>query len=85
MKSKYFNIVVTVIAISLISITFHLIHIRALLIAFNQNSQTIINTNKVIMNSNQKLESEILEFNKQITEIKDKYQEKLNKGGEDAK
>ena len=85
MKSKYLNLVLTVITIALMSIIFHLIHLQALLTAFNHNTQTIIDTNKAIVHSNQRLESEILEFSKQVEEIRNKYLEKSNKGGGDAK
>ncbi len=63
---KYLNIILTIIAILLISITFHLIHLKALLTIFNQNSQATINSNNLLMNSNRRLDNTLSELRKQI-------------------
>ena len=66
---KYLNIILTIIVILLLSISFHLIHLKALLTVFNQNSQAIANSNNLMMNSNQRLENTLSEFGKQIKEL----------------
>jgi predicted PurR-regulated permease PerM len=76
MKNRYLNIILTIIAILLLSVSLHLIHLKALLTIFNQSSQAIINSNNLMINSNQRLENNLSELRKQIEKISDNYSKK---------
>jgi len=73
---KYLNLILTIIAILLLSTSLHLIHIKALLTALNQNYQFVIISNKAIITENQRLENSFLELRKQIEELGDKFLKK---------
>lgn len=69
---KYSNIALTIIAILLLSLSFHLIHFKAILTAINQNYQLVIKSNQAIITANQRLENSLLELKKQIEEAGNK-------------
>jgi hypothetical protein len=76
MKIRYLNIILTVISILLLSIALHLIHLKAILTAFNQNNQIIINSNNQVINSSRRLENSLSDFKKQIETLGDKFLKK---------
>jgi hypothetical protein len=69
---KYLNIILTIIAILLLSASLHLIQIKALLTALNQNYQLVIQSNQAIITVNQRLENSFSELSKQIEKVDDK-------------
>ncbi len=59
---KYANVILTVIAILLLSIALKLTNISALLTVSNRNSLASRNLNQEILNSNYRLEKSFLDF-----------------------
>ena len=83
---KYLNIILTIIAIILLSITLRLIDMSALLNISNQNSQSAINSSQELINSNHRLEKSFSYFVQEIEKLNDRFLLKDKRGGgENAK
>ena len=68
---KYLKVILTVIAVLLLSATLHLINLKALLTIQNQNYQLVVSSNQAIMTSNQHLEDSLSELTKRIEAFND--------------
>lgn len=69
---KYLNIILTVIAVILLSLSFHLIHLKALIVISNRNNQSEIKSNQELINSSHRLEQDFSNLVKEIEKLNDK-------------
>jgi len=66
---KYLNFILTIIAILLAGIGFHLYGLKLILVNQNSNTINIINSNQGVIASNQHLEVSVTDLRKQIETI----------------
>jgi cell division protein FtsB len=71
-RMRYLNIILTIIAIILLIISFHLINLKALLAIFNQNSQAIKNSNQELVDSNNRLQKSFSDSTKELEKLNNK-------------
>lgn len=82
---KYLNVILTTIVILLLSISFKLINISALLNISNHNNQAAINFNQELINSNRMLEKRFSNLLEEVEELSNHFLSKEKKGAGDAK
>lgn len=81
---KYLNIILTVLAVLLLSITFKLINLSALFNISNQNNQATVNLNQELINSNHRLEKSFSNLAQEVKKINNQFLLKERKGAADA-
>ena len=79
---KYLNVILTTIVILLLSISFKLINISALLNISNHNNQAAINFNQELINSNRMLEKRFSNLLEEVEELSNHFLSKEKKGAE---
>ena len=82
---KYLNIILTIIAVLLLSITLKLINISAQLNISNQNNQAALNFSQELINSNFRLERSFSSLAEEVVKLNDKFLSKEGRRTENAK
>jgi hypothetical protein len=68
---KYLNFILTAIAVALAVVSLRLYSLEGSIKVFNENSQLNAGSNQALINSNARLETEVVNLRKEISSIKD--------------
>ena len=75
-KMKYFNVILTVIAIIFIAAVMRLYSWENSLKSLSESNRLIIASNQALINANARLESEVVNLRKEISAIKENFPKK---------
>ncbi len=75
-RMKYLNFVLTVIAVALIGVSLKLYLLENSLKTFSESSQMLIGSNQALLNSNFRLETELVNLRKEVSAIKESFPKK---------
>ncbi len=73
---KYLNFILTVIAVALIGLSLKLYLLENTLKNFSESSQMLIGSNQALLNSNFRLETELVNLRKEVSAIKESFPKK---------
>ncbi len=73
---KYLNFILTVIAVALIGLSLKLYLLENTLKNFSDSSQMLIGSNQALLNSNFRLETELVNLRKEVSAIKESFPKK---------
>jgi hypothetical protein len=73
---KYLNSILTIIALLFIGVILRFNALEQVAKSFNDNFESIVGSNRALINANARLEAEVVNLRKEVSSIKDSFSKK---------